>query len=460
MKRVFSILAIAALIVGFSSCDSDEFLEPTLAQDKSIETSIKSQEDIEGILRGAYNRMSHNFYYGRDYIIFNEVRADNVFSNGNSGRFVTAAAMTIGEADAYTTDTWTKMYEVIASANIIIAQDAAAMEGDAEAIKHAQGQAYIIRAMVHFDLLRLYGQQHVTGGNNVGIPYVKEYKGDNLKPSRNTVAEVQQFIYDDLDQAMALMNTDYDPSTKEFLSKISAEALRSRVALYFGDWTIARDASLAVINSGLFSIMPAASFAASFAAKNSANVIFEIANRPTDNVGINGLSYIYRGTSYGDIQVIDEFANIFDATDVRLTDVMGVVSGALRNNAKYPTNANYDYNIPLLRYEEVILNYAEALWRISAGDANALTQLNLITANRGAVAHASISEDIILLERRRELAFEGFRFHDLARTGRAIPVISIRQTHGGPAYGDFKYAFPIPISELNANSNIQQNFGH
>jgi hypothetical protein len=87
--------------------------------------------------------------------------------------------------------------------------------------------------------------------------------------------------------------------------------------------------------------------------------------------------------------------------------------------------------------------------------------LNLIPANRNAVAHTAINEDIILLERRRELCFEGFRFHDLARTGRDIPLVSpLQQTHQGPEYGSFNYALPIPLAEMNANSAMEQNPGY
>ncbi len=115
----------------------------------------------------------------------------------------------------------------------------------------------------------------------------------------------------------------------------------------------------------------------------------------------------------------------------------------------------------MIRYEEVILNYAEALFRINAADPNALTQLNLIPTNRGAVAYTAINEDNILLERRRELCFEGFRFDDLARTGRNIPLVDpVRQTHGGPVYGSYNFAFPIPTNEINANSNMVQNIGY
>jgi hypothetical protein len=66
-----------------------------------------------------------------------------------------------------------------------------------------------------------------------------------------------------------------------------------------------------------------------------------------------------------------------------------------------------------------------------------------------------------MLERRKELCFEGFRFDDLARTQSDIPLVNeFQQTHGGPTYGNYKYAFPIPLVELNANSGMVQNFGY
>jgi hypothetical protein len=135
---------------------------------------------------------------------------------------------------------------------------------------------------------------------------------------------------------------------------------------------------------------------------------------------------------------------------------IGFETGLLRNIGKYPS-ADFSDNINLIRYEEVILNYAEAL--LESGDpANALIQLNLITANRGAQPWTEATKDNVLTERRRELCFEGFRHDDLARNGMDIPLVSpLEQTHEGPDYGSYNYAFPIPQVEMNANSNMAQN---
>jgi hypothetical protein len=458
---VFIVAGFAALM--FTSC-SEEAMEPSMEQDKNVEGSITKAEDVMGLLYGAYNRMTQTPYYGRDLIIFGEIRADNCFSNGNSGRFINPSKMSMTVSDAYAADTWTDIYEVIASCNILIGLDPAQIEGDLSEINHYIGQAYALRALAHFDVLKLYGQQHVTGGNNVGIPYIEEYKGEDLTPVRNSVDEVKLNIESDLATSLTLMSEALNDPSKQFMTTWGAYALQSRVALYFGEWSKVISAAEAVIGSGAYEIISESEFIASWFTDGAVNSIFELAYSTVDNNNINGLSQIYRGTAYGDIQVLEDLLTIFDAGDVRADPDFMIGPGQgqdtlLRNIGKYPS-ADYSDNISLIRYEEVILNYAEALFESGrAGDA--LAQLNLLTANRGAQPWTEATKANILQERRRELCFEGFRHDDLARNGMDIPLVNeFEQTHGGPAYGSYKYAFPIPEVEMNANSNMIQNQGY
>ena len=457
MKKIIYMILAIALLGTVSSCSKDA-LDPTLEQEKAVETSINSVEDLKGIIHGMYNRMTGSAYYGRDLIIFNEVRSDNTFSDGNSGRFITAAAMQIGVADAYARDTWSDMYRVVASANILIGTDPTTITGDAAEINHILGQAYAIRALAHFDALKLYGQQHVSGGT-LGVPYVTTYKGEDLTPARNSVSEVKSMIEADLAQAVSLMSASLNDGSKQFMTTYGATALQARVALYFGDWNTAKTAAQSVVNSGAYSIANAADLANTFLIDGASNSIFELAYSGTDNANINGLQQIYRGDSYGDIRVLDDLLAIFDAGDVRAApDMIGYEGTKLRNIGKYPS-LDYSDNVSLIRYEEVVLILAEAM--IETGDAGALAVLNMVPAKRGAVPYTAATKANVMLERRKELCFEGFRFNDLARTQSDIPLVSaFEQTHGGPAYGDFKYAFPIPRVELNANSNMVQNVGY
>ncbi|GAI05482.1 unnamed protein product, partial [marine sediment metagenome] len=279
--------------------------------------SITKAEDVQGLLYGTYDRMTQTSYYGRDLIIYGEIRADNAFSNGNSGRFINPSKMTMTVNDAFPRDTWTSIYEVIASCNILIGLDPAAIEGDLAEINHYIGQAYALRALGHFDLLKLFGQQHVTGGGDVGIPYIKEYKGDDLTPSRNTVSEVKGFIESDLAQAISLMSEALNDPSHVYMSNWGAYALQSRVALYFGEWGKVITAAEAVIGSDQYVIIPEAEFISSWFTKSSPNSIFELAYSTTDNNNINGLSQIYRGAAYGDIQALADLQTIFDDGDVR-----------------------------------------------------------------------------------------------------------------------------------------------
>jgi len=133
----------------------------------------------------------------------------------------------------------------------------------------------------------------------------------------------------------------------------------------------------------------------------------------------------------------------------------------LRNIGKWPENQGYD-NVVVIRIEEVILNYAEALFEDGAASyPAAMAQLNAITSKRGAAAYTSITKADILNERRKELMFEGFRFDDLMRTGAGLVKSSPQQNFTTTfTYPNNAFAWPIPQSEIDANSNMTQNTGY
>ena len=454
-KYIYILLVMGSVVLN--SCTTDD-LNPALEQSKEEEEAILTVSDLEGILKGAYNRMSSSGYYGRDYIVTNEVRTDNAFSNGNSGRFITEGSFAYLPGSTYI---WDNAYQVIASANIIIGTDVSVLEGDLDYGNHMKGEAYAIRALAQFDLLKTYGQENV--GGDLGVPYITEFKGEDLIPSRPTISENVSSIMADLQTAFDLMNENYYDSSKEFMSKYTAKGIESNVAVYFKMWQEAGAAAKLVIDSGRYSILTADSYIASWSSDASANSLFEIANSPTDNAGGNSLSYIYRrgadlSGSYGDVQVLPNVLTLYGTGDVR-ADIIGYEGDLLRNIEKYP-GLNGTENIPIVRYEQVVLNYAEALFEMGqTGDA--LTWLNKIPENRNAALYTTITKENLLLERRKEFIFEGIRYDDLMRTQSDIIKVDDQQNIMETIpYGDFRLAFPIPFSELDANSNMEQNPGY
>ena len=458
-------MALTLLFTVISCEDND--LDPTLSVNKDIAT-ITTVADLNLVISGAYDRMTSSLYYGRDILIFGDVRSDNAYSNGNSGRFVTAGSMDMVDSDAYPRDTFTQIYKVIGSSNIVINSTIAGTSTtETNQINYYKGQALALRALAHYDLLRLFGQQNVDGGGLTanGIAYVKEFQSSNLTPSRNTVAEVKGFIYADLDQALTLMNVELDGS-KETVTTAAVSAIKARVALYFEDWAVAKDASnkaMTVATANGTRIAQSNEFVNTYAMPTPVNSIFELAFRDNDNQSIDGLYNIYAETNYGDIAVLQDFKNQFTASDVRGTTSMLAVDSKnkLRNVGKFISTSS---NVPLIRFEEMVLVNAEASFMLNIADPSVLVSLNSIAGNRGADLYITVTRNDILNERRKELAFEGFRFDDLARTKKDMPIVdALRQTYddkGTIVFGSYRYAFPIPLVETNANANAAQNKGY
>ena len=470
--KLYSLIFASLLMV---SC-GDEDLEPTLAMDKDTATGIKTADDLRSVLNSAYNRMTSNNYYMRNFIVMGEVRTDNMFANMNSGRF--------SESDMNHPSTgygpWGTIYGVIAITNIVANVDAASLEGNPAEINHLIGQAHALRALCHFDLLRNYGQHFIDGqggANSLGVPYVKTYKDPaNLQPARDTVLSNVTDIMADFQGGIALMNDAYDVSTS-YMTRSGAYALMARAALYFGAvdssfYATAGAAAKWVIDNSSAGPVSAAAFKASFYTDNAINSLFELEATGTDNPGIGGLAYMYRGTSYGDVRILTGTGTNPDLYDIlTATDVRGTVNGMIGTQqgyptiiGKFPTNSGSD-NVTVIRVEEMHLIYAEALLR--AGDASgALTYLNNVPSLRNAPTYTSATLDNILTERRKEFYGEGLRFYDLARNGKDMPLINSTLqlnddlTGTPPAYGSYRYAYPISLSERNANPNIVQNAGY
>ena len=476
MKNIYKYLLIFASSALIVSCGESD-LEPTLALDKDLDSGITSDADLGFVLNSAYDRMSVTGYYGRNSIIMGDVRTDNAYSNMNSGRFADSDM----DYSSNGAGPWSSIYRVIAITNIVINADASVLTGDPAKIAHIQGQAHALRALAHFDLLQDYGQHFITGqggADALGVPYVKTYKDPAyLEPARATVASNIGDIAADLTTGISLMSDSYNTSTS-YMTKAGAYAILARAALYAGSvdpslYATADSAAKWVIANSGATPVGASGFVSSYVTDNASNSVFELAFSGTDSRGINGIAYILRGTSYGDVRILTgdganpDLLDIYDTDDVRGgSDMIGTAQGYPTMLGKFPT-MNGEDNVTIFRIEEMHLIAAETSLR-AGNAADALTYLNNIPAIRGLGAgyYASATMDNILLERRKEFAFEGLRFYDLSRMGMDMPLIdSFKQlnddlTGTPPTYGSYRYAYPIALAERNANPNMVQNYGY
>ena len=476
MKNIYKYLLIFTASTLVVSCGESD-LEPTLALDKDLDSGIQSAADLSFVLNSAYDRMSESGYYGKNQIIMGDVRTDNAYSNMNSGRFANSDM----DYSPNGAGPWSTVYRVIAITNIVINADTSNLTGSAAEITHIQGQAHALRALAHFDLLQDYGQHFIDGqggANALGVPYVKTYKDPaNLEPARGTVVSNIGDIAADLTSAIGMMDDSFNTSSS-YMSKAGAYAILARATLYAGSvdpslYATADSAAKWVIANSGATPVSASGFASSYTTDNASNSLFELAFSGTDNRGINGIAYILRGTSYGDVRILTgtgpnpDLLDIYGVDDVRgAADMIGTAQGYPTMLGKFPTMSGAD-NITLFRVEEMHLIAAETSLR-AGNSADALSYLNNIPAIRGLGAdyYASATLENILEERRKEFAFEGLRFHDLSRMGMDMPQIdSFKQlnddlTGTPPAYGSFRYAYPIAQSERSANPNMVQNYGY
>ncbi len=454
-------LLIALLFIAGVSTACEDFLEPTLSDSKDTATALGTVDDLNAFMLGIMDDINSTQYLGSHMPVALAVRSDNFFANANSGRFTTVSQFSQTASDGYASDVWTISYQAIANANVVINAE---LE-ETVATKHIKGQAYALRALIYMNLNMFFGQEHV--GGTLGVPIITVYNDGNLIPARNTVAEVWAQVEADLAAAAtnmsqtAAMNND-----KTLITYNAVKALQSRYFLYTKQYANAITAADAVINSGDYTVVDGANLLTAYAADGGqTNSIFELAYLPSNNPGNESIARFYLNTNYGDVELtLDAATNLYDAGDDRiaLIDTNTHTSHGLqyRLTGKFPDAIANDDNVILVRYEEVILNKAEAQSRSSVAALTVANTLNLIANKRGIAPYIAPTTADVMKERRRELIGEGFRFFDLIRNGQKILRGDSQEPYpdatGIPA-GDSRLVYPIPLSELNANSSMVQN---
>lgn len=469
---------ILLLLMVITSCRK-EFLkeEPTIAV--SVEKAILTEGDMMEALAGAYRILNNYFLFGRNSVVMGDLLADNVYTSvSNSGRLLAQNNYTFVAGNSESRLLWSQSYYSILQANRIIGSNLKASDN----ANQLRAEAYALRGLLYLNLVNWYAKPYLVNPSADGVPLVTvstDVGGVLITPARNTVAEVYSQIISDLDKAYEIMpatTPSIHVANTNFISKYAVKALQARAYLYKGDYAKARDAALLVVNNGGYSLAGTAAAFTSYWASNVARTdkletIFELNNSAVANNGVEGMDYLYARAGLGDLLVTDDMYSIYSPTDRRRTLIIDGMRGTNQvyyvNKYQNVGNADRD-EIKLLRYAEVLLTLAESYARLDDGT-NARLYLNMVAQNRDPLltAYSYTGQaliDAIILERRKELAFEGLRFFDLTRTN----VGFTRQNMGAKAYSfytnvattDFRRLQPIPEVEISANPKINPNPGY
>ena len=331
-----------------------------------------------------------------------------------------------------------------------------------------KGEALAIRALLLFDMTRIYGYPYLKdNGASLAVPIIDKVVEDkNIKPSRNTTAQCYKAITDDLTDAVKLLR----PVKKEGkINKWGAMTLLSRVYLYMGNDKEAYDVAAEAIKGAEkqgYKLWTNDEYAKIWATPFNSELLFEIVNLTTDSPGKSSIGYL--STKYNLIATEKYWKDYMkdNSDDVR-SQMVSTASSSKPYCLKYPAQGSKSYedaNIPVFRLSELYLNAAEAA--IKRNDIpNTRKYLKPIYARTGkdldAVADEGINLDLVLEQRRIEFWGEGQRFFDLLRNNKKV----IREDYLSEVPNEavefdwsyYKIVLPVPNHEMEYNENMVQN---
>ncbi len=490
--KATSILALALTsVLTFTSCD--DFLDMQPTNSANSEGAVATVADAEVAMNGVMSAMTSSVYYGRNLFMYGDAKGGDL-TIYSAGRGLDALysfnhTPTSGSYSGF----WSRGYYCILQVNSLL-DNIQKLEtgGTQEDFSYIKGQALTLRALFYFDLVRIYGLPYNYNKDSYGVPNITEPLSAMAQPTRAKVSENYAQIVQDLTEGAQLMSNN---KTRQngYVGYYANIALQARVKLYMEEYSGALAAAREVIECGEYSLYKPESWVESWSRQFGSESIFELgitteeSDLGTGSLGFYLMRYGRVKNAQGWFLASDYFLNRLgeDPTDIRWgimdNDEYWYDTKIERRGACYKYMGGTDLpgdgkatntavNIKILRLSEMYLIAAEAA--LHSGDKEAAAgYLNSIRSRAPQLAPAtaeSISDDMILDERSKELFGEGHRFFDMMRMNRRIEYnddfqnVPISQREKSIDRTFYKVVLPIDMDEINANPALadQQNPGY
>ncbi|GAB3552774.1 RagB/SusD family nutrient uptake outer membrane protein [Spirosoma fluminis] len=448
------------MLVGLASCR--EVLEPkpvALLVDNLV---LNEPADVQPVRIGMYSALRGT---ASPTIIAGDFTADYIQHNGTFTDYRELATKQITATNGAVGALWGSLYRTIYVANFIM-----------EKLPQVSGVPETTRKQVTAEARFMRGYANFIGVNTYGdIPQVTTTdQATNRTIPRTPKATILASVEADLKAALADLPGVEAGSTNvttnaTYLNRITCRALLARLYLYQKNWAQAEQLATQVISSGVYSLLPnyIDVVTRDFTQESILEVGYSLSDDPgTGNFALNNL-LVGRREVIPSNQVVAALVSnesgtrnqtiTFNAQNLRGNDNGWTV-------AKYGTASEDNNNIVLIRLAEMYLIRAEARaqqGKLTGAD-GAVADLNVLRtrAKAPAVANANQADLLLAVERERvyELAFEGQRWYDLVRTGRAQAVM----TAFSPNWNSRYELWPIPQTEIQQNTALkgQQNPGY
>jgi hypothetical protein len=449
----------------FTSCESVLEEEPkTIVTENFYQTT----EDLQAAVNAVYSPLRA---VRSEQIAVLSAHTDWGYGRGSRAQYNDFEGFNPTNINA-AAERWNSFYQGIRNANLVIKNTPLATEVAEEDRLRFIAEAKFLRALTYFDLVRNWG----------GVPLRTDLNEAEVDVPKNSPEEVYALIVSDLQEAQ--LNLPETPAISGRPGILAAKTLLADVYLQLEEYEQAASLAQEVMLSGAYSLVPIQSaediqqkiFGPDLITTSEEIFAFQFARQTGQG---NGLPWILNHPSTGLYNFGGAYAHYGDATnpfykeweegDLRKALWKRINFGlgdSTLVNGKYvesqaPDNTGAGNNQPIYRYPELLLIYAEANARMT-GTVNpeALEALNTVRRRAFGLPPNEVSEkdlaitdlnvflDAILQEKAYETQFEGKRWLDLKRTGRAEEFV---MRNKGITIAEKHYLWPIPLDELNFN---------
>jgi hypothetical protein len=520
MKRKFlNGYKVLGLIAAFSfvaaSC-SDEFTNRPPEDAISLDSYYTNDAQVTAATNGMYSRTWFQFNNKFFYAI-SEVGSGNMYTGSSDVNAM--RTFSINGSDPELVNGWSSLWANVQQADAIInlLEDRVGPGVSATVLQNTIGEAYFMRATAYFYLVRLWGPVPIIE-NPIDFINTPQFNTNRVEDVYTFIErdykEAITRLYD------KTRGNSYSNNAR--VSKGSAKAMLAKAYLYMKNYAGAKQMAEEVINSGEFKLLggaqlPGKTFGDLFTYPNNNNEesIFALqwvndgkygsGNNCNTQFGISSSNLTTSNASYGGVFApSQDVLTLFEPTDLRrhetimfpgdiyptmkvlvnggqtaqigftvptAEDIGGQGAGAaIKKYCIGIVNGNETGSIDnwammqnstyIMRYADLLLIHAEATLAggSSTSDGGALASFNAVRNRAGLTSVTSITQDDIMLERRKELCFEGDYWFDLGRLPRAQAISIMGSQNRGnrftpesytPTEADF--ALPYPDNDVAKN---------
>ncbi|WP_173003149.1 RagB/SusD family nutrient uptake outer membrane protein [Chitinophaga sp. SYP-B3965] len=387
---------------------------------------VKDLQTTQEFLNGIYNKVSP--ILAGNTLLYPEVISDNIkpVTGGtmfNAHYNWSQRSSDVNSNDANLNLLSVNIYNVISGCNFVIESSLKFEKENQIKAADLRGQALTIRALMYYMLVNIYSQpfNYTTNASHPGVAINTESDWNSIPVKRNTVSEVYNFILDDLKKADELL----PPVTGNtfYINSYAVKGLLARVLLSKGDHRSACDYARYVL-----SVVPimTANYPGKLYTLQETEALFQIPQN--SQVPILFSSYYFRTSVQ--FHASSDIASILNesTTDLRRSWVTKNVTTNIWTVTKYPQGIIANISVPSISYyhtvirsSEMCLIAAEAYAKLGGSfEDSSRFYLNEIRKRADIKAKDIVAKgpsllDSVYKERRKELAFEGFRMFDLLR---------------------------------------------